>query len=111
LEYSGRSKSKLGTSVACLLDETMSTKYIPALYTDTKQHRYILGAYCWNDDTIDWQVVDWKNNETFIQFLEHLLVDKYPTGSIILVMDYVSHDKSAATLAALSFFEHHVMVL
>lgn len=86
-------------------------KCIPALHPGTKQHRHILGAYCWNDDTIDWQVVDWKNSETFIQFMEHLWVEKYPTGSIILVMDNVSYHKSAATLAALSLFEQRVMVL
>jgi len=86
-------------------------KCIPALQPGTKQHHHIFGAYCWNDDTINWQVTDWKNSQTFIKFLEYLLVEKHPTGCIMLVMDNVSYHKSAAALAALSLFEHRVLVV
>ena len=86
-------------------------KCLPALHPGTKQHAHLFGAYCWNDDTIDWQFADWKNSQTFIKFIEYLLTEKYPTGSIILVMDNVSYHKSAAVLAALSLFEHRVLVI
>ena len=86
-------------------------KCVPALQPGTKQHRHIFGAYCWNDDTIDWQMADWKNSETFIKFLEYLFVEKHPNDAIVLVMDNVSYHKSAAALAALSLFEHRALVV
>jgi len=52
-----------------------------------------------------------SNTATFILFLEELLVKRYPTGRVVLVMDNVSYHKSAAALAALSLFEHRVMVI
>ena len=35
----------------------------------------------------------------------------YPTGRVVLVMDNASYHKSASALAALSLFEHRVMVI
>ncbi len=43
--------------------------------------------------------------------MEELLIKQYPTGRIVLVMDNVSYHKSASALAALSLFEHRVMVI
>ena len=40
-----------------------------------------------------------------------MLVECYPTGRIVLVMDNVSYHKSAAVLAALSLFEHRLLVI
>ena len=86
-------------------------KIVPALQPGTKQHRHIFGAYSWNTDTISWQIADWKNSQTFLTFIEYLLVDCYPTGRIVLVMDNVSYHKSAAVLAALSLFEHRLWII
>lgn len=86
-------------------------KIIPALQPGTKQHRHILGAYCWNTDEICWRVAGWKNSQAFIEFIEYLLVECYPTGRIVLVMDNVSYHKSAAVLAALSLFEHRLLLI
>lgn len=86
-------------------------KIVPALQPGPKQHRHIFGAYSWNTDTISWQVANWKNSKSFLAFLEYLLVECYPTGRIILVMDNVSYHKSAAVLAALSLFEHRLLIL
>ena len=47
----------------------------------------------------------------FIEFLEHLLVNKYPSGRVVLIMDNASYHKSAPALAALSLFEHRVLVV
>jgi hypothetical protein len=86
-------------------------KIVPALQPGTKQHSHIIGAYCWNTDEICWQVADWKNSQAFIEFIEYLLAKCYPTGRIVLVMDNVSYHKSAAVLAALSLFEHRLLVI
>ena len=86
-------------------------KIVPALQPGTKKHRHILGAYSWNTDTISWKVTSWKNSQSFLEFIEYLLVDCYPTGRIVLVMDNVSYHKSAAVLAALSLFEHRLLVI
>jgi transposase len=86
-------------------------KIVPALQPGTKKHRHILGAYSWHTDTISWNVTSWKNSQSFLAFIEYLLVDCYPTGRIVLVMDNVSYHKSAAVLAALSLFEHRLLVI
>jgi len=86
-------------------------KIVPALQPGSKQHRHILGAYSWNTDTISWKVSTWKNSLSFLKFLEYLLVTCYPTRRIVLVMDNVSYHKSAAVQAALSLFEHRLLVI
>ena len=86
-------------------------KRIPLPANQEKQHCHIFGAYNWANDQIDWMIAERKNTETFITFLEHLLVDRYPIGRIVLILDRASYHKSAAALAALSLFEHRVMVI
>lgn len=86
-------------------------KTVPALQPGSKQHRHLFGAYCWQSDRMTWRVADWKNSEHFIHFLEYLLVECYPTGRIVLVMDNVSYHTSASVRAALSLFEHRVLVI
>jgi transposase len=86
-------------------------KIVPALQPGSKKHRHIFGAYSWNTDRISWQVSNWKNSTSFLEFLEYLLVQCYPSGRIVLVMDNVSYHKSAAVLAALSLFEHRLLII
>ena len=86
-------------------------KIVPALQPGSKQHRHILGAYSWNTDTVSWKVTDWKNSRTFLEFIEYLLVECYPTGRLVLVMDNVSYHKSASVLAALSLFDHRLLMI
>lgn len=62
-------------------------------------------------DQIAWTTAETKNSTQFIYFLEQLLVKEYPTGRVVLVMDNASYHKSASALAALSLFEHRVMVI
>lgn len=68
-------------------------------------------GYNWKRGTVTWTVAKTKNSATFIDFLEELLVKKYPTGRVVLVMDNASYHKSASSLAALSLFEHRVMLI
>jgi hypothetical protein len=86
-------------------------KRIPATRPGEKQKRHIFGGYNWLKDTIIWTIAKTKNSATFISFLEELLVKQYPTKRVVLVMDNAAYHKSASALAALSLFEHRVMVL
>lgn len=86
-------------------------KRIPATRPGTKQHRHVFGAYNWCQDTITWTTAERKNTATFISFLEELLVKRYPKGRVVLVMDNAAYHKSASALAALSLFEHRIMVI
>ncbi len=86
-------------------------KHIPVPAASAKQRYHLIGAYNWRTDRVAWKAVPWKNSEAFIAFLEHLLVKVYPIGRIVLVMDNVAYHRSAASLAALSLFEHRLMVV
>jgi hypothetical protein len=86
-------------------------KRIPATRPGIKQKRHIFGGYNWLKDTITWTTATTKNSLAFICFLEELLVKHYPAGRVVLVMDNASYHKSAPALAALSLFEHRVMVI
>jgi transposase len=86
-------------------------KRIPATRPGEKQKRHIFGGYNWLADTITWTTAKTKNSATFICFLEELLVKRYPTKRMILVMDNATYHKSAPALAALSLFEHRVPVI
>ena len=86
-------------------------KRIPATRPGEKQKQHVFGGYNWLKDTMTWTIAKTKNSATFIDFLEELLVKNYPTGRVVLVMDNASYHKSASALAALSLFEHRVMVI
>ena len=75
-----------------------------------QRHHHVFGAYDWTDNTVTWTTCRRKNSDAFIAFLEHLLVERYPDDVIVLVLDNASIHKSAASLAALSLFEHRVWV-
>ena len=62
-------------------------KRIPLPANQEKKHCHVFGAYNWISDQVEWMIAQWKNSETFIAFLEYLLVEKYPTGRLILVLD------------------------
>jgi len=83
---------------------------IPATRPGAKQKRHIFGGYNWLEDTITWTTAKTKNSATFISFLEELLVKRYPNRRMVLVMDNAAYHKSASALAALSLFEHRVMI-
>jgi len=86
-------------------------KEIPATKPGTKQKFHIFGGYDWETDEVTWTMAETKNSETFIVFLEELLLRRYPDKPVILVMDNVSYHKSAAAMAFLSLFEHRVRIV
>lgn len=83
---------------------------IPATRPGAKQKRHIFGGYNWLEDTITWTTAKTKNSATFISFVEELLVKRYPSKRLVLVMDNAAYHKSASALAALSLFDHRVMI-
>ena len=84
-------------------------KHIPAPGTPRRLH--VFGAYNWRDDSVSWQSTRRKNSESFIAFLEHLLLHCYPTQKIVLVLDNASYHTSHASRAALSLFEDRVKII
>jgi len=76
----------------------------------TQQAHHVFGAIDWQDKSVTWTTAQHKTSLTFISFLERLLVERYPTGRVVLVLDNASIHKSTVSLAALSLFEQRVMV-
>jgi len=75
-----------------------------------QQTHHIFAAYNWVDDTVTWTMSEKKNGQAFITFLEHLFVDQFPTGRCVLVLDNAPYHTSGESLAALSLFEHRILI-
>lgn len=79
-------------------------------FTSPDRRLHLIGALNWRTEAVIAQQVERKNSQTFIQFLEYLLVEQFSTQKIVLVLDNASYHKSQASLAALSLFEPRVRV-
>jgi transposase len=77
----------------------------------TPKRLHLFGAYLYGEDTVCWTTAKRKNSQAFIEFLEQLLLACHPDNQIILVLDNASIHKSAASMAALSLFEHRIQVV
>jgi putative transposase len=79
-------------------------------FSGKREYLHVIGAYNWRSDAVTCLTVDRKNSDSFIAFLEKLLVSTYPTQPVILVMDNASYHYSTKVQAALSLFEHRVQL-
>lgn len=79
-------------------------------FTSPDRRLHLIGALNFRTDQVWTQTVERKNSQTFIEFLEYLLMEKYPHQKIVMVLDNASYHQSRATLAALSLFEPRVRV-
>jgi transposase len=79
-------------------------------FSGKREYLHVIGGYNWRSDEVTDLNVERKNSDSFIEFLEQLLVTTYPTQAVILVMDNASYHYSAKVQAALSLFEHRVQV-
>ena len=70
----------------------------------------LMGALYWRSEQVFSQTAEHINSQTFIQFLEYLLVGCFPTQRIVLVMDNAAYHSSKSVRAALSLFEPRVRV-
>ena len=86
-------------------------KRVPLPAFGTKQRHHLFAAYDWRTDQVSWMQAERKNSEHFIAFLDQLLNNCYPKGRIVLVLDNATYHRSAASQAALSLFEHRVLVI
>jgi hypothetical protein len=83
-------------------------KEIPA-FTGKRDYLHVIGAYNWASAQVSHLIVERKNSDTFIAFLEQLAAE-YPTQSLIIVMDNASYHHSAKVQAMLSLLEHRLHV-
>lgn len=72
--------------------------------------QHVIGALDWQTAEVSYTITSVKNSQTFIEFLEHLMTNCYPTGGLVLVMDNAPYHRSAAVKAALSLYEHRLLV-
>ncbi len=79
-------------------------------FTVSQRSYHLIGGYNFRTDQVFCQAVECKNSQTFIQFLEYLLVECCPTQKIVLVLDNASYHRSKTVQAALSLFEPRVRV-
>jgi transposase len=75
------------------------------------QAHHFFAAYDWCKDEVTALPAERKDSESFIVFLEHLLVHRYPDEVVVLVMDNASIHKSGPSLATLSLFEHRLAIV
>lgn len=81
-----------------------------AAATGPQSFHHVMGALDWQTAEVSYTITTVKNSQTFIEFLEHLMRNCYPTGGLVLVMDNAPYHRSAAVKAALSLYEHRLMV-
>lgn len=84
-------------------------KRIPVGEMPLHKTRQIFGVYNWLDDTVVTRFTDQENSETFVAFLEYILLEVYPTQPIVWIMDNATWHRSLMVQAALSVFEQRVM--
>lgn len=71
---------------------------------------HVMGALDWQTDQVHYTLATVKTSQTFIEFLEYLMTQCYPSGGVVLVMDNAPSHRSAAVRAALSLYEHRLLV-
>ena len=75
----------------------------------TSTHAF--GAYNWRDGRVSYQTKDRKNSDSFIEFIEHIMLAAYPDRNVIMVMDNASYHRSKASMAALTLFQERLYVV
>lgn len=70
---------------------------------------HVIGALDWATEQVTTTIVKVKNSQTFIEFLEHVMNDRYPTGGVVMVLDNAPYHRSFQVQAALSLYEHRLL--
>ena len=84
-------------------------KTIPA--PGSPRYTHTFGAYNWRDGRVSYQTKGRKNSDSFIEFIEHIMLTEYPDVKVIMVTDNASYHRSKASMAALSLFEERLYVV
>lgn len=77
----------------------------------TQERTHVFGAYDWHADEITWLLAEKQNSQSFLDFLLHLMLKRYPKERMVLVLDNAPHHRSAYSQAALSLFEDRLLVV
>lgn len=81
------------------------------MMTAPRQAQALAGSFNWRTGQVHCQPLERVNGEALIGYFAWLFQAVYPTQTMVLVMDNASWHLSAAVQAALSVFEHRVLVL
>ena len=84
-------------------------KTVPA--PGSPRYTHTFGAYNWRAGRVSYQSKDHKNSDSFIEFIEHIMLTEYPDVKVSMVMDNASYHRSKASMAALSLFEERLHVV
>jgi len=84
-------------------------KTIPA--PGSPRYTHTFGAYNWRTGQVAYQTKDHKNSDSFIEFIEHIMLTTYPAVKVIMVLDNASYHRSKASMAALRLFEERLHVV
>ena len=83
-------------------------KLIPA--PGSPQFLHVFGGYNWHTGRVSFLTAPHKNSDTFVAFLEQLLVE-HPRQHLILVMDNASYHHSKTVRAALSLYQERILII
>ena len=81
------------------------------MFTGKRKSQTLAGVLNWRSEQVDCLELEACNSEEVIRFFEWLLIEIYPTETIVLVMDNASFHHSYAVQATLSLFEDRVLIL
>ena len=82
-----------------------------AMPTRQRQSQVLAGALNWRTEQVHCRELQRLDSEHIVAYLEWLLTEVYPLQQIALVLDNAAFHHSAEVQAALSCFEHRVLVL
>jgi transposase len=70
-------------------------------FTSPDRRLHLIGALSFRTDEVWTQAVERKNSQTFIEFIEYLLVEKFLHQKIVLVLDNASYHQPPSNLSCL----------
>lgn len=76
-----------------------------------QQWRHIFGAYNWATDEVVYQVVEKRNSDNFIAFLDHLVQQHSGERPLVIILDNGSIHHSHASRAAFALLENELLPL
>lgn len=82
-----------------------------AMPTRQRQSQVLAGALNWRTEQVHCRELERLDGEHIVTYLEWLLTEVYPHQPIVLVLDNAAFHHSAEVQAALSCFEHRLLVL
>lgn len=85
-------------------------KRIP-MPTSQRRSQILAGALNWRSEQVHCRELQCLDSENIVTYLEWLLTDVYPHQRLVLVLDNAAFHHSAAVQAALTCFEHRLLLL